>query len=115
VKRPVFGFIATVVALMIVFAPGPTRRDGQTNPQLDRTLRAGRVLAPAFDASDVRDPDFGKLIRDRGPTLLLAFIVAVAVATLPRGIFTCTESPPGFWLLSAVGSRGSRAPPSILL
>jgi hypothetical protein len=115
VKRPILGFIATAVALMILFAPGPSGADGQARSHFGRTFRAGRVLAPAFDAIDIRDQDIGKLSRDSAPTLLVAPVVGPALITLFRRIFTLTEPPCGRWLLRPLHAGLSRAPPSITL
>lgn len=115
VKRSVFGFIATAVAIMILFSPGPSGGDGGTDSQFGQGFRVGRIMAPAFDASDVKDQDVGKLIRDPRPTLLVGLIVELAFTTLFRLIVALTESPCGHWLLPALGSRPSRAPPWIVL
>ncbi|MEA2507110.1 MAG: hypothetical protein QOH48_1728 [Actinomycetota bacterium] len=109
-----FVFIATALVIMIVFAPRPWRSDAVANPGGGRNLRVGQVLAPAFDASDVREQDLGKFIRVPALPLLLACVISVAITTLPRRLFTLTESPPSR-RLSPVDPRGTRAPPSILL
>jgi hypothetical protein len=114
-KRSVFGFIATVLVIMIVFAPRPWRSDAVADPGGGPNLRVGQVLAPAFDATDLKDQDLGKLIRDPGPTLLLACIVGVIATMFLRLLFIpaptilCGRSSP------AADRRGSRAPPLILL
>jgi hypothetical protein len=114
-KRSVFGFIATVLVIMIVFAPRPWRSDAVADPGGGANLRVGQVLAPTFDATDLKDQDLGKLIRDPGPTLLLACIVGVVAAMFRRLLFTAAPSVLCGISIPAADWRGSRAPPLILL
>jgi hypothetical protein len=112
-KRPILGFIAITVALMIVFAPGPSRGDRGMHSHLGENFRAGRILAPTLDATDVTDQDVGRLIHNPGSRLLAVFIAGIALTASFRPIFILTESP-AHGALSTMGSRGSRGPPSTL-
>lgn len=112
-KQLGFRAAATAIALVIVFAPSPSGRDASREADHGNGPLIGRALAPTIDAVDVREQETSRSARQSVRALWSVGVLALAIAGVRQRVFRLADPSCRRRSVSAVNTRGCRAPPAL--
>ena len=110
-KRIGFRAGAIAIALVVVFAPGPSGRDASKGPDRSSEPLIGRALAPTIDAGDVREQETSRMTRAPIRALWAVCLLVLIALGVRRRVFLLVDPPRRRRSAIAVSTNGCRAPP----
>ncbi|MDP9224560.1 MAG: hypothetical protein M3P18_12035, partial [Actinomycetota bacterium] len=115
VKRPRLGLTALAVVAVVIFAPRPSANDSLTGSRSPASPLIGRILAPAFNAGELREQRYEDSIKDPGLVLWVVYAAGLVLAVRRRSFFVLVDRLQRSGSHTAFSFRASRAPPFLVL